>query len=144
MLEWLIHIIPHAYWRNTSTYNIYHRVDIYRLVKHLYGFLFLLIFLVVQQLTTSEFPHSSLMKTSWSKSFKFPMSSISISSISSSTITTFCEGLHSSLKTWFALKVKLEKYKKLNIYKFVTLYFIELKFVIKINQIPGIWLVNWN
>ena len=33
ILTLLIHNIPHSYWRNTLFYNIYHRVDIYKLVK---------------------------------------------------------------------------------------------------------------
>ena len=55
------------------------------------------------------------MNTSPGESYKFTMSSISISSSSSSTITTFCDGLSLSLKAWYSLKTKLEKYKKLNI-----------------------------
>ena len=30
-----IHNIPHSYWRNTLSYNICYRVDIYKLVKRL-------------------------------------------------------------------------------------------------------------
>ena len=40
-------------------------------------------------LTTMRFPHSSLMNTSLGESSKFPMSSISMQSSSSSTITFF-------------------------------------------------------
>ena len=44
-------------------------------------------------LTTMRFPHSSLMNTSLGESSKFPMSSISMQSSSSSTITFFSEEL---------------------------------------------------
>ena len=37
------------------------------------------------------------------------MSSVSIPSSPFSTITMFSEGLSSSIKTWFSLKMKLEK-----------------------------------
>ena len=70
-------------------------------------------------------------------------------SSSSSTITTLCEGLSSSLKKWFSLKTKLEKYKKLNTCKRSLLYFIFIcffssveKIIIKVNKIIRIWLVN--
>ena len=43
------------------------------------------------------------------------MSSISVSSSSFSTMTTFREWFSSWLKTWFSLKIKLEKYRKFNI-----------------------------
>ena len=42
---------------------------------------------------------------------KFPISSISIPSSSSSTITILTEGFFSSIKTWFSLKIKLQKSK---------------------------------
>ena len=40
---------------------------------------------------------------------KFPISSLPIPSSSSSTTTIFYEGLSSSIKTWFSLKIKLER-----------------------------------
>ena len=61
---------------------------------------------------TLRFPHSSWMNTILSKSSKFPMSSISsITSSYSSWLSKFFEGLSSSTKTWFSLKIKLEKWK---------------------------------
>ena len=54
---------------------------------------------------TLRFPHFLLMKTSLGKFFKF-----SIPSSSSSTITTFLKGyLLFIMKTWFSLKIKLER-----------------------------------
>ena len=63
----------------------------------------------LHQSTTLGFPNFSLMNASLGKFSNVIY--ISVSSSSSSTITTFCEGLFSLLKTWFSLKIKLEKYK---------------------------------
>ena len=64
-------------------------------------FFFWLIFLVSfpPSLTTMRFPDFSSMNTSLGESSKFPMSSISISSSSSSIITLFSESLSFSIKS---------------------------------------------
>ena len=94
-------------------YSICHRVDIYRLVKLLtFSFCYLLLFLVSHFLViiyiisvicyyfcyyyllstiTLRFPHSSSMNISLGKYVKFPIPSISIPSISSSTVTNLFE-----------------------------------------------------
>ena len=76
----------------------------------MFDFFFWLIVLLSSppSLTSMRFSHSSSMNTSPGESSKFPMPSISIPSSPSSTITTFSEGLSSSVKAIF-LKIKLEK-----------------------------------
>ena len=69
-------------------------------------FFFWLIFLVSPppSMTSLRFPHSSCMiNINLGKFSKFSMSSISTPFSSSSTITTFSEGLFSSMKPWFNL-----------------------------------------
>ena len=63
-------------------------------------FFFRLIFLVISSpsLTIMSFPHSSSMNTSLGAFSKFPMTSISIPSSSSSAITASSEGLSSTMK----------------------------------------------
>ena len=72
------------------------------------NFFFWLIFLVSSSssLTTLRFPHSLLMNTNLGKFSKFSMPSISKRFSSSSTITTFSEGLSSSMKPCFFWKYK--------------------------------------
>ena len=69
-------------------------------------FLFWLISLVSSPptLTTLRFPHSSLINTNLGKPSKRSMPSISKPFSSSSAITTFSEGLSSSMKPWFFVK----------------------------------------
>ena len=74
-------------------------------------FFFWVIFLLISPLsfTTMKFPHSSSsMNTSRDESSKFPMSSVSIQSISSSTITFFLKGYFFN-ETVIFLKIILKK-----------------------------------
>ena len=58
-----------------------------------------------------KIPHSSSTNISLGKSTKFLIPSISIPSSYSSTVTTLSEGLSSScMKTWFSLKIKLDRF----------------------------------
>ena len=56
------------------------------------------------------------------------MSSVSIPSSPFSTITMFSEGLSSSIKTWFSLKMKLEKPISANVV-FSNLFLILLVYI---------------
>ena len=97
---------------NILTYSICHRVEIYRFVNHL-AFLLICLVYFPPLTTTLRFSHSSLMNTSLCKSFKIPMSSLSISSRSSSTVKTFYKGFcSSSIKKQSSLKIKSKKLEK--------------------------------
>ena len=102
LLTYLIYNNSHDYCRNTLTYNICHRLDIYRLLLNARPLLLVNIsskfFTIIDYL---RFPHSSSMNVSLGESSKFPTSSTSISSRFSSAITTFFEGLPSLMKPWF-------------------------------------------
>ena len=97
---------------NILTYSICHRVEIYRFVNHL-AFLLICLVYFPPLTTTLRFSHSSLMNTSLCKSFTIPMSSLSISSRSSSTVKTFYKGFcSSSIKKQSSLKIKSKKLEK--------------------------------
>ena len=101
---YLIHNNPHGYWRNTLAYNICQTSETYSLSKNVWHLLLVNIsskfFSLIDYL---RYPHSSSspMNTSLGESSKFPRSSTSIPSSFSSAITTFSEGLPSSIKPWF-------------------------------------------
>ena len=94
-------IFPHGYWRNTLAYSICHIIDICYFKTPDLFFWLILVVISPPSLTTMRFSHNLLMNTSLGESSKFPMTSLSMSSTSSSTITTFSEGLPSWMKPWF-------------------------------------------
>ena len=78
--------------------------------------------------TTLRFPHFSLMNTNLGKPCKFSVSSISKRCSSYSAVTTFSEGLSSSMKSWFfkSKTTKLREVTQRSLINFVSYLFFSL------------------